>query len=271
MGYFIKADPHVHIYIEDINPTGKKTIFFIHGWPVNHKIFEYQYNQLPQKGYRCIGMDIRGFGLSSKPWDGYDYNRLSDDLRAVIDVLNLKKIILCGHSTGGAIAVRYMARHSGYGVSKLALLAAAAPSLIQRPYFEYGLPKQRVLDIIKQTYQNRPDMLKEFGNSIFHHYVTPAISDWVFNLGMEASNRATAAVANTWLGEESLFDDLTAIKTPTLILHGYDDKICPFALALAQKKRISHAKLVPLQSCGHFLFYDQLNQFNSELCKFIEE
>ena len=79
---------------------------------------------------------------SDKPWGGYDYNRLSDDVRCVVDALKLQDFTLAGHSTGGAIAIRYMARHNGYGVSKLALFAAAAPSLIKRPNFPYGLDKK---------------------------------------------------------------------------------------------------------------------------------
>nr|WP_315024697.1 alpha/beta hydrolase [uncultured Aminipila sp.] len=271
MDHYINVGPNVYIYVEDINPTGDKTILFIHGWPGDHTLFEYQYNQLPKKGYRCIGLDIRGFGRSSRPWHGYDYNRLSDDVRAVVDALQLKDFTLGGHSTGGGIAVRYMARHQGYGVSKLALFAAAAPSLIQRPYFPYGLPEQEVLNIIQGTYKDRPNMLRGFGNMIFHNYVTPELSDWIFDLGLQAASWATAAVANTWLDEEELFMDLTKIRVPTLILHGLDDKVCLFPLAMAQKKAIPNANLVPMESCGHFLFYDQLEKFNKELVEFIEE
>jgi non-heme chloroperoxidase len=255
--------------VEDINPTGSKTILFIHGWPGNHNLFEYQFNQLPKLGYRCIGIDVRGFGMSAKPWDGYDYNRLSDDIRGIMEALHLNNITLGGHSTGGAIAIRYMARHQGYGVSRLALFAAAAPSLIQRPNFPYGLPKQAVLDIIQGTYHDRPNMLRNFGNMIFHNYITAAFSDWIFNLGLQASSWATAAIANTWLDEE-LFRDLDAINVPTLILHGLDDQVCLYPLAVAQKNAIRNAKLVPFESCGHFLFYDQLEKFNNELVQFIE-
>lgn len=270
MGYYIEAEENVYIYVEDINPTGEKTILFVHGWPGNHNLFEYQFNQLPKQGFRCIGMDIRGFGESSRPWSGYDYNRLSDDLRAVIDAMKLQNITLGGHSTGGAIVIRYMARHGGYGVSKLALFAAAAPSLIQRPYFPYGLPKQDVLNIIEGTYSDRPNMLRGFGNMIFHNYVTADLSNWIFDLGLEASSWGTAAVANTWLNEEGLFEDLTKINVPTLILHGLDDKACLYPLALAQQKAIKNSNLIPFESCGHFLFYDQMERFNKELAKFAE-
>ena len=105
--------PTVKIYVEDLNPAGSKTILFVHGWPGNHTLFEYQFDQLPKMGYRCIGIDYRGFGLSDKPWSGYDYDRLSDDLLSVVNVLQLHDFTLGGHSTGGAICVRYMARHSG--------------------------------------------------------------------------------------------------------------------------------------------------------------
>lgn len=271
MGYYVRVEPNVNIYVEDLNPTGNKTILFVHGWPGDHNLFEYQYNQLPKLGYRCIGIDCRGFGMSDKPWHGYDYDRLADDLRIVIDAFQLHGITLGGHSTGGAICVRYMARHSGYGVSKLALFAAAAPSLIQRPYFPYGLPKQAILDIIEGTYTDRPTMIRNFGNMIFYHRVSAPLSDWIFQLGLRAASWSTAAIANTWLDEERLFSDLKTISVPTLILHGLNDQVCLFPLATAQKESIPNAKLVPIEECGHFLFYDQLDRFNKELIDFMEQ
>lgn len=271
MGYYVNVEPNVNIYVEDLNPEGEKAILFIHGWPGSHNLFEYQFNELPKMGYRCIGIDCRGFGLSDKPWRGYDYDRLSDDIRAVIDALKLHDIILGGHSTGGAIAIRYMARHKGHGVEKLALFAAAAPSLIQRSYFPYGLPRQMILDMIAATYNDRPKMLRDFGSSVFFRYTSEPLMDWIFDIGLQAASWATAAIENTWLDEEELFDDLKTISVPTLILHGLEDKVCPYALAVAQKEGIKTAKLVPFEACGHFLFYDQRDKFNKELMKFIEE
>jgi len=271
VGYYVQVEPNVNIYVEDLNPQGKKTILFIHGWPGSHKLFEYQFDQLPKTGYRCIGIDTRGFGKSDKPWEGYGYDRLSDDVRSVIEAFKLKDITLGGHSTGGAIAVRYMARHNGYGVAKLALFAAAAPSLIQRPYFPYGLPKEAVLEIIQGTYNDRPKMLRGFGEMIFFQDITEPFSDWIFQLGLEAAGWATASIANTWLNEENLFYDLGKIQVPTLILHGIHDKVCLFPLAEAQQKGIKYSKLIPFEYSGHFLFYDQRDKFNKELAQFIEE
>lgn len=271
MGYYIEVERNVNIYVEDIDPGSCKTIVFLHGWPVSHKMFEYQFNQLPCRGYRCIGIDFRGFGNSDKPWRGYDYDQLADDVRCVVEALELQDFVLGGHSTGGAVAIRYMARHCGYGVAKLALFAAAAPSLIQRPYFPHGLKAEDVEKIIQDTYNDRPKMLQEFGDMFFFQYVTEPLAEWFFQLGLQAAGWATAAVAKSWLDEERLFSDLETIDVPTLILHGIHDRVCLFPLALVQQEEIRNSKLVPFKYSGHGLFYDQREKFNQELLDFIEE
>jgi non-heme chloroperoxidase len=270
MGYYVKVEPDVKVYIEDLNEEGKNTIVFLHGWPGSHKLFEYQFNILPKMGYRCIGIDQRGFGDSDKPFRGYDYDRLADDVRKVIEVLRLKDFTLLGHSTGGAIAIRYMARYDGDGVSKLVLCAAAAPSLIQRSYFPYGLPKEAVVNIIKETYKDRPKMLEEFGDMFFYKHITEPFKQWFFHLGLKAASWATAEIANTWLNEESLFSDFEKIDVPTLILHGIHDQVCLFQLAEVQKKAIRDSTLVAFEESGHGLFYDEKDKFNKEVIEFVE-
>jgi non-heme chloroperoxidase len=269
MGYYVEVDTNVKIYVQDINPCGDKTILFLHGWPGSYKLFEYQFDQLPKFGYRCIGIDTRGFGNSDKPFSGYGYDRLADDVRGVIDALDLHDITLAGHSTGGAIALRYMARHLGYGVSKLALFAAAAPSLIKRKNFNYGLDLEVVEQIIKDTESDRPKMLTGFGDIFFYQYITKAFSEWFFQLGLEAAGWATAAVANTWINEV-LFYDLGVISVPTLIIHGIHDKVVPFALGQIQNQYISNSRLIPFEFSGHASFYDQKDKFNEELMNFVE-
>lgn len=267
MEYMIQTEPGVYVYANDINPAGKKAILFLHGWPGNHKLFEYQYNCLCQLGYRCIGLDTRGFGKSDKPWRGYDYDRMADDVRSVIEALHLHDITLGGHSTGGAVAIRYMARHNGFGVSKLALFAAAAPSLIQRPDFPYGLKAEDIHKMICSTYADRPAMLWDFGKIFFHKKVSEPFSDWFFNLGLEAASWATVEVEKAWL-KEVLFEDMGKVQVPTLILHGIHDHVCLFPLAVAQNRGIRGSILIPFENSGHGLFYDEVDKFNYELAKF---
>lgn len=270
MGYYVTVESNVKVYVEDLNPGGYKTIVFLHGWPGSHDLFEYQFNQLPKSGYRCIGIDQRGFGKSDRPWTGYDYNRLADDVRCVVETLELQEFILAGHSTGGAIAIRYMSRYNGYGVSKLALFAAAAPSLIKRPNFPYGVEPETIIKIIEGTYADRPKMLSDFGDIFFYQYLTAPFADWFLQLGLQAAGWSTAAIANSWLREE-LFSDLGTINVPTLIIHGIHDKVVPFQLGEIQNQGIRNSKLIPFQYSGHGSFYDQQNKFNEELIDFIEE
>lgn len=270
MGYYVKVEPNVNIYVEDINPESKKTILFLHGWPGSHKLFEYQFNVLPQMGYRCIGIDTRGFGDSSKPYDGYNYNRLSDDVRCVVDALKLDNFVLAGHSTGGAIAVKYMGRHKGHGVSKLALFAAAAPSLIKRPNFPYGSDIEPINNIIQGTYTDRPKMLMDFGDIFFFQHISAPFANWFLQLGFQAAGWATASIAKMWI-REVLFSDLESINVPTLIIHGIHDKVVPFELGKVQKETIKNSILIPFKYSGHGSFYDQKDKFNEELVTFIEE
>jgi non-heme chloroperoxidase len=270
MGYYVNAKDDVRIYVEDINQSSSNAILFLHGWPGSHRLFEYQFDQLPKMGYRCIGIDTRGFGNSDKPFHGYDYDTLADDVYCVIDALQLCDITLVGHSTGGAIAIRYMSRYKGYGVSKLVLAAAAAPSLIKRPNFPYGLNKDTVLQLIEGTYSDRPKMLQGFGDMFFYQHITGAFSDWFFQLGLQAAGWSTAAIAETWL-KEVLFSDLEEINVPTLIIHGVHDKVVPYELGEIQKQMLHDATLVPFHYSGHATFYDQKEEFNAALIKFSEE
>lgn len=131
MRYFIKVEKNVRMFVEDINPESENIILFVHGWPLNHDMYEYIIENFASKWYRCISMDLRGYGKSDKPSSGYDYDRMSKDIRHVIEALKLENITLMGHSMGGAISSRYISKYNNYGVSRLCLLSAAVPKWVQ--------------------------------------------------------------------------------------------------------------------------------------------
>ncbi len=259
MGYFVTVDTGVNLYVEDLNPGGNKTIVFLHGWPLNHNQFEYQFNVLPAMGYRCIGIDWRGFGKSDKPMTGYSFNRLADDIRTVVDKLRLTNFTLAGHSTGGAIAIRYMSRHNGFGVSKLVLIDAAAPT---------GFTEETANNFLKEISSDRPKMMQDVTDSFFFQYITKPFSDWFVQMGLQAASWSTAAIVKT-LRDENLHADLPNINVPTLIVHGIQDKVIPFAQALELNQKIRNSQLVPFQFSGHGAFWEELDKFNQLLTQFI--
>ncbi|KKI92823.1 esterase [Bacillus sp. SA1-12] len=259
MGYFVTVEPGVNLYVEDINPGGSKTIVFIHGWPLSHKQFEYQFDVLPALGYRCIGIDWRGFGQSDKPMSGYTFNRLADDIRTVVGALQLDNFTLAGHSTGGAIAIRYMSRYNGYGVSKLVLIDAAAPT---------GFSTETANKLLKETLNDRPKMMQGVTDSFFFQYVTRPFADWFFQMGLQAAGWSTAAVI-VLLRDEKLHDDLPKIVAPTLIVHGIHDKVIPFSQAQELHQKIRNSQLVPFQYSGHGPFWEERDKFNQLLTQFI--
>ncbi|MBA4494462.1 alpha/beta fold hydrolase [Paenactinomyces guangxiensis] len=259
MGYFVCVEPGVNIYVEDINPRGSKTIVFLHGWPFSHKQFEYQFNVLPTMGYRCIGIDWRGFGKSDKPINGYNYDRLADDIRTVVSELQLDNFTLVGHSTGGAIAVHYMARYNGYGVSKLVLIDAAAPR---------GFTKETANKLLTETLNDRPKMIQGVIDTFFFQYITGPFSDWFFQLGLQAAGWSTAAII-ILLRDENLDADLQKIFVPTLIIHGIHDKVIPFAQAKELNKKIRNSQLVRFKYSGHGPFWEERDKVNQLLSQFI--
>ncbi|MFC7440275.1 alpha/beta fold hydrolase [Laceyella putida] len=259
MGYFVSVEPGVSIYVEDINPGGSKTIVFLHGWPLSHKQFEYQFDVLPTMGYRCIGIDWRGFGKSDKPMSGYNYDRLADDIRTVVGALQLDNFTLVGHSTGGAIAIHYMARYNGYGVSKLVLVDAAAP---------IGFTKETANKLLTEALNDRPKMMRGIIDTFFFQYITGPFSDWFFQLGLQAAGWSTAAII-ILLRDEKLDADLQKIFVPTLIIHGIHDQVIPFAQARELNQKIRNSQLVPFQYSGHGAFWEERNKFNQLLIQFI--
>ncbi|MET3699549.1 non-heme chloroperoxidase [Bacillus oleivorans] len=259
MGYYVTAEPGVNLFVEDINPGGAKTIVFIHGWPLSHKQFEYQFTILPAMGYRCIGIDWRGFGNSDKPMNGYNYNRLADDILTVVRTLELDNFTLAGHSTGGGIAIRYMARHNGYGVAKLVLIDAAAP---------VGFTTETASRLLNETLNDRPKMMQGVTDTFFFQYITRPFSDWFIQMGLEAASWSTAAVI-VLLRDETLHEDLPKIVTPTLIVHGMHDKVIPFSQSQEINQKIRNSQLVPFQYSGHGPFWEERDKFNQQLIQFI--
>jgi pimeloyl-ACP methyl ester carboxylesterase len=265
---FVEIEPNLSLHIRDWGEG--KTILFIPGWPLSHDMYEYQFTQLPRHGYRCVGVTMRGFGKSSKPWGEYNYDVFADDLMKVLETLDLTNVTLAGHSMGGAIALHYAARHKSGRVTKLALFGAAAPSFTKRPGFPHGLEMTDVDDLINLCGTDRARLNKNFGRIFFRSEdaVTPELGEWFHNMGMEASPHATESCL-VMLRNSDQRSDLSNIDVPTVIFHSPHDKICPFELAEAMAAGIKGSKLIRFENSGHGMFYEERDKFNTELINFV--
>lgn len=267
---FIKVETNVNLHITDAGEG--KPIVLIHGWPLSDEMYEYQYNDLVNKNFRVIGITLRGFGKSDKPFGDYHYDIHALDIKRVLDKLDIKDAMLVGFSMGGSIAVRFVSAYNEDQVTKLVLAGAAVPSWTQREDFPYNLPQKAVDDLIKLNYSDRPKLLADFAKifSSTETSLNEGIGNWLNGIGLSASSHATAECLVA-LRDTDLRPDLEKITIPTLILHGKNDKICSFDLAEQMKAGISNSKLVAFEKSGHSLFLEETKKFNSELVKFAEK
>jgi pimeloyl-ACP methyl ester carboxylesterase len=267
---YIKVEANVHLHITDAGEG--KPIVLIHGWPLSDEMYEYQYNELVNKNFRVIGITLRGFGKSDKPFGAYNYDVHALDIKRVLDKLDVKDAVLVGFSMGGAIAVRFVTAYNETQVSKLVLAGAAVPVWTQREDFPYNLPQKAVDDLIKLNYKDRPKLLSDFAKifSATETSLNEGVGNWLNGIGLSASSHATAECLVA-LRDTDLRPDMAKITIPTLILHGKNDKICSFDLAEQMKAGISDSKLVVFEKSGHSMFLEETKKFNSELVKFAEK
>lgn len=267
MGHYIEVEAGVKVYAEDIG-IGQPVVF-IHGWPLNNKAFESQVSELATNNFRYIGIDLRGYGKSDKPWSSYDYDTAASDVKAVVDYLELDNFVLAGFSMGGPIAIRYLTEYGQDKVDKLLLMGPAAPLFTQRDDFEIGLPPSGVDDIIKQLKEDRPAFLGQFADMFFEKKKSPEFNHWFQTLGLEAGAHSTILSAIS-LRDEDLRDEIGNITIPTTIFHGRKDGICSFELAEVLEKKIPNAVLVPFEESGHGINADEPEKFNAEMLKFLK-
>jgi len=267
---YVKVETNVHLHITDAGEG--RPIVLIPGWPLSDEMYEYQYNDLINKNFRAIGITLRGFGKSDKPYEAYNYDVHAADIKVVLKKLDIENAVLVGFSMGGAIAARYVSKYNSARVSKLVLAGAAAPIWTQREDFPYNLPKTAVDDLIKQNFADRPKLLSDFAKifSATETSLNEGIGTWLNGIGLSASSYATAQCLVA-LRDTDLRPDLAKINIPTLILHGKKDKICSFDLAEQMKACIKGSHLVSFEKSGHSLFLEETHKFNTELIKFAEK
>ena len=266
---FIEVENNVRLHVTDLGDG--IPVVLIHGWPFSDAMYEYQYGHLVKSGCRVIGITMRGFGLSDKPYGEYNYDVFADDILAVLKQLQLHDIVLGGFSFGAAAVIRFAAKYNTHGLKKLALFGSAAPSAAQREDFPYGLPVATLDSLIQLNAVNRPQLIEVFSQlfGASESALPNEISRWLANLMMQASGYTTEQ-GLLMIRDSDLRSDLKRIKIPTVIFHGRLDKLCPFELAEQIHSSIENSRLFAFEKSGHALFLEEREKFNDDLVKFIK-
>ena len=260
MSQFVEVEPGVRVFVQDFG-TGTPLVF-IHGYPYSHRTFEKAMHGLASKGFRAVGLDLRGYGQSDKPWGGLDYDTWIADIAKVITALNLNNVTLAGFSMGGAIAAHYVAHQTDARVVKLALLAAAGPALGADPK-----ARAQFDGFIAAANKDHAQFVHDFVSNAFHHKPAEPLHEFVDQIGTAASFPALIA-GLTELRDRDLTKEFAGITLPTLICHGVHDSAVPFAAGEAQHQMITGSKLVRFEHSGHLMPYEEGDKFLAELLAF---
>jgi len=267
------ADINIHYNDHGVG----KPIVLIHGYPLNGNSWERQERALLTEGFRCISYDRRGFGQSSQPTTGYDYDTFAADLKALLDHLELDEdVALAGFSMGTGEVTRYLGTYGSARVRKAVLLGVIPPFLLQTEDNPKGVPG-KVFEGIKEAivadrYAYFDDFFANFYNTdvLAPDRIGDAALRASFEVAAASSPYATHACVDTWLTDFRA--DLPQIDVPTLVVHGTADRILPFeatAARLRDEKMIADLTVVEIPDGPHNIGWTHPNEVNAALLNFL--
>jgi non-heme chloroperoxidase len=263
---------NIDIYYED-HGSGSPVIL-IHGYPLNGSSWEKQIPMLLASGYRAITYDRRGFGKSSQPTSGYNYDTFAEDLHKLVTHLNLSGFSLVGFSMGGGEVARYLGKYGSSGVSKAVIVGGVPPYLLKTADNPEGVDASVFEGIQKAVAADRYAFFAEFFKNFYNTDVLlgKRISQQAvqasWNVAAGASPVASLACVPTW--HEDFRADLKRIDIPTLVIHGEADRIVPIqAAGLRTAKLVRGAKLVAIKDGPHAVAWTHADEVNAGLASFL--
>ena len=262
----------IDLYYED-HGLGNPVVL-IHGWPLSGASWEKQVPALIKAGYRVITYDRRGFGKSSKPASGYDYDTLAEDLNQILITLDLQDVALVGFSMGGGEVARYIGAHGTGRVCKAVFMAAITPFLLKTSDNPAGV-EGNVFEGIKQALvTDRPAFLSAFFSNFYNIDVLGGkrISEEVvrlsWNVAAGASPIGTLDCVQSWLTD--FRDDLKRLDVPTLVIHGDADRIVPLnASGKRLPEFVKNCRVAVVEGAPHGLNWTHAEEVNQELLAFL--
>lgn len=261
-----------HIFYKDWG-SGQPVVFS-HGWPLNADAWDDQLRFVTDHGFRAIAHDRRGHGRSTQTAAGHDMDTYADDLAAVLEALDLRNVVLVGHSTGGGEVTRYVGRHGTERVAKLVLVGAIPPLMLKTEDNPAGTPIE-VFDAIRagvagdRSQYYRDLSIPFYGANRPGANVSEGVRDafwlWSMQVGLKGAYDCIKVFSET-----DLSADLAKIDVPTLFIHGDDDQIVPIdASARRAVQMVPGAMLKVYPGGAHGLTATQKDQFNNDLLAFL--
>lgn len=248
-------------------------VVFSHGWPLTADAWEDQMLFLAANGFRTIGHDRRSHGRSSQTWHGNDMDQYADDLAELFVALDLREVILIGHSTGGGEVARYIGRHGTSRVAKAALVGAVPPIMLKTEAYPGGLPRAVFDDIRRGVTADRSQFYKDLTTPFFGAdrpgaKVSQGVRDSFWLQGMAGGLKGQLDCIKAF-SETDFTEDLKKFDVPTLILHGDDDQIVPIGnSALLSSKLVKGATLKVYPGGDHGLAQTHKDELNADLLAF---
>ena len=248
-------------------------VVLIHGWPATHEMWEYQLAELPKHNLRVVAYTRRGFGQSTRTWEGNNYDTFADDLKAVLDELDLQNVTLVGFSMGGGEVARYMSRHGGARVSKVVFVSAVTPFLLKTDDNPDGVPQEVFDGMAEGLEADRFAFLADFGKNFFsggvlHKSVSQPTLNWMQTICQIASPRATEQCVKAFSATD-FRKDLAQLKVPTLVIHGDADAIVPAPVSGERMKEfVPHSHYIEYAGAPHGLFITDKDKLNKDLLEF---
>ena len=269
----INTKDNVSIFYKDWGAG--QPVVFSHGWPLNADAWDEQMYFLASHGYRAIAHDRRGHGRSSQTWDGNDMDAYADDLAKLIEQLDLEKVILIGHSTGGGEITRYIGRHGTKRVAKAILVSAVPPVMVKSATNPAGIPLEVFDGMRAEIRRDRSQFYKNFSIAFYGanregSKVSQGVLDQFWMQCMQVGFRGALECIKAF-SETDFTSDLKRFDVPTWVLHGDDDQIVPIKItALRAAELVKNATLKVYPGAPHGLMATHREQFNADLLAFIQ-